>query len=174
MHILNIKIILLFFLIQFLCSHTPSLSMKFAVFLHSFLIMWKNMSPPFILGKSIHIWHTLLYIEVLKVVYRLQVHKTCYSFSTVWCGRKWQILSFLVNFVNLTVSMAIGKILILNWAKSDLLHLELQCFVYSSVINVSLNLIYILSFGFWCKPNSHFLFNLSLVLYKHSSVLMSI
>ncbi len=75
----------------------------------------------------------------------------------------WQVLSFSVNPLNLPVSMAIGEVLILNWAKSDLLHLELQCFVYFSVINVSfkINIISIV------------LFTLS-VLFKYSSVLMYI
>ncbi len=70
--------------------------------------------------------------------------------------------------------MAIAKIPHPKLSKTDVLCLELQCFIYSSIVNVSLNLTYVLI----VLPSGITLIsifiNLSSVLFKHSFVLMSI
>ncbi len=50
--------------------------------------------------------------------------------------------------LNISVSMARGNTSILNCASNDLLRRETHNFMYYSVSNCSLNLIYVLSFGF--------------------------
>ncbi len=111
------------------------------------------------------------YIAFLNSVYTLQMQIKWNSFSMSLFLQTRHVLFSSFAFLNLPVSICSGKMRILVWAMSGGLLLDKQYFTYSSVPNVCLYSIYILSLGFDVSDWNHWYSSNSLHLVSNVSML---